>query len=49
MMYLTEIDDECLNADCYFPSFRDEDWQKKVLEEHLENEPPYKHIMYKKM
>lgn len=49
MMYLTEINDECLDADCYFPNFRDADWQKKVLEEHLENEPPYKHIMYKKM
>ncbi len=48
IMYLTEIDAECKDADVYFPSFKDEDWQRIILEEHLDNNPPYKHIMYKK-
>ena len=48
IMYLTEIDAECKDADVYFPPFKDEDWQRTILEEHLGNNPPYKHIMYKK-
>lgn len=48
IMYLTEIDDECLDVDAYFPKFKDEDWQKTVLEKHLKNKPPYKHILYKR-
>ena len=49
IMYLTEINDECLDADVYFPIFKDSDWQKTVLDEHLENNPPYRHVMYKRM
>ncbi len=48
MMYLTEIDSESLDADAYFPNFKDEDWQKQILEEHLESTPAYKHVLYKK-
>lgn len=48
IMYLTEIEDECLDADAYFPKFKDEQWTKEVLEEHLNNNPPYRHVMYKK-
>lgn len=48
IMYLTEIEDECLDADVYFPTFKDSDWERKVLEEHLENDPPYRHVMYKR-
>lgn len=48
VMYLTEIDAKCSDADVYFPSFKDEDWEKEVLEEHLDNDPPYRHMMYKK-
>lgn len=48
LMLLTEIDDECLDADVYFPNFKDEDWERKVLEEHLENNPTYRHVLYRK-
>ncbi len=45
-LILTEIDDEYLDADVYFPSFKDENWQRTILEEHLDNNPPYKHVSY---
>lgn len=47
-MLLTEIDDICKDADVYFPSFKDEDWCKEIIEKHLDNNPPYSHILYKK-
>lgn len=47
-LILTEIDAECLDADVYFPSFKDENWQRTILEEHLDNDPPYRHVMYRK-
>ena len=47
-LILTEIDDEYLDADVYFPSFKDENWQRTILEEHLDNNPPYRHVSYVK-
>lgn len=47
-MLITEIDDSCDKADVYFPSFKDEDWEKKIIEKHMENNPPYRHVLYKK-
>ena len=48
MMYLTEIDDECIDADVYFPSFDDADYEKEIILENNESVPKYKHILYKK-
>ena len=48
-MYLTEIDDECLDADCYFPKFSDLDFDKKIIEENKTNNPNYKFVLYKKI
>ncbi len=48
MIYLTEISDECKDADVYFPSFKDADYEKEILEDHPENTPPYRHVLYKK-
>ena len=47
-MLLTEIDDICKDADVYFPSFKDKDWNKQIIEKHLDNNPPYSHTLYKK-
>ena len=30
-LYLTEIDDECFDADTFFPSFDKKDWDRKVI------------------
>ena len=30
-LYLTEIDDECLSADTYFPSFDKNEWEKVII------------------
>ena len=49
MMYLTEIDDECLDADCYFPKFSALDFDKKIIEENKTNNPNYKFVLYKKI
>jgi len=47
MMYLTEIDAECKTADVYFPEFNKQDYDVEILEEH-DDEPNYKHVLYKK-
>ena len=37
-MYLTLINDECLDADCYFPSFNENDWNvSEILSDNYEN------------
>ena len=48
LIYLTEIEDECIDADVYFPKFKDEDYEKEVILENKENNPPFKHVLYKK-
>ncbi len=47
-MYLTEIDDECKDADVYFPKFTDKDWDRKVLETNQDESVTYSHVYYKK-
>ena len=41
-MYLTEIDDECNDADTYFPKFDNGKWNKKIIYEGV-----YKDIKFK--
>lgn len=48
MMYLTVINDECKDADVYFPSFTDKDWNEKILDKIDNNTPTYKHVLYKR-
>ena len=47
-LILTEIDAEDKDADVYFPSFNHEEWEKELICEHLDNNPPYKHLVYKR-
>lgn len=47
-LYLTEIDDECKDADVYFPSFDKNDFNKQILSENEENSIKYKHVLYKR-
>lgn len=47
-LYLTEIDDECKNADVYFPEFNKNYYDIKILEKHNSSNPKYKHVLYVK-
>ena len=46
-LLLTEIDDSS-KADTYFPSINEDEWIRKELSTHEENNIKYKHILYKK-
>ena len=48
MIYLTEIDSECKDADVFFPKIKYEDYDREVLKEDSENGISFKHILYKK-
>ena len=45
-MLLTEIDDEYINADVYFPEFHYSDWDRCVLKEEEENNIKFCHTLY---
>lgn len=47
-MLLTHINDECSDADVYFPKFKDEEWDKELLEINKENDIEYSHVLYKR-
>lgn len=47
-LYLTEIEDECTDADTYFPKFNKADYSREVLAEHEENGIRFSHVLYKK-
>ena len=47
-MYLTHIDEECSNADAYFPKFDRELWEVKELLSTEENNIKYSHVLYKR-
>lgn len=47
-LILTEIDDECPSADVYFPTINYELYDKKIIEEHIEDTPSYRFVSYKK-
>ncbi len=46
-LILTEIDSEAL-ADAYFPTFNKEQYDKKIIDEHNENNINYKHVRYRR-
>lgn len=48
MIYLTEIDSKCDDADSFFPKIKYEDYDREVLKEDSENGISFKHVLYKK-
>lgn len=47
-LYLTEIDDECADADTYFPQFDKNDYTADFIAEYEVNDIRFKHICYTK-
>jgi dihydrofolate reductase len=47
-MYLTLIDAECKDADAYFPSFNENDWNQELLAENEDEGIKYKHVLYRR-
>lgn len=45
-LYLTEIYDECPDADTYFPEFNRAEYKKEIIAEHEENNIKFRHIKY---
>lgn len=47
-LYLTEIDDECADADTYFPQFDKDAYTANLIAEYEVNDIKFKHICYTK-
>ena len=47
-LYLTEIDDECPDADTYFPQFNKADYIKEIINYHNIDGTEFYHVVYKK-
>jgi len=47
-LYLTEIDDECKDADVYFPVFDKKDFDKEIISSKEENNIKFNHVLYKR-
>ena len=47
-MYLTLVDAECKDADAYFPTFDENDWNQEVLGENEDEGIKYKHVLYRR-
>ena len=47
-MYLTLIDEIDDDADVYFPTIIDNDWNKTILDSKNENNINYKHVLYER-
>ena len=45
-LLLTEINDEEIYADTYFPNINKDEWNCKILSKHKENNITYKHVEY---
>lgn len=45
-MYLTEINDECMDADVFFPYFNSIQWDRKVLNTGEEDGIEFQHVQY---
>lgn len=48
-LYLTEIEDECPDADTYFPAFNKNEYKKEILAENEENGITFFHILYERL
>lgn len=47
-LYLTEIDDECPDADVYFPKFNKSEYSSEKLTDYTVNGVHFSHIIYSK-
>ena len=47
-LYLTKINESYDNADAYFPSFNENDFDEEILGENEDNNIQYKHVLYKR-
>lgn len=47
-LYLTEIEDECADADVYFPKFDKALYDREVIAEHEANGVKFTHVLYTK-
>lgn len=47
-LYLTEIEEECAEADVYFPEFDKSLYSKEVIAEHEVNGVKFSHVLYTK-
>ena len=45
-IYLTEIDDECLSADTFFPSFDKNEWDREIINTGIHNNLSYEMCKY---
>lgn len=45
-IYLTEIDDECLSADTFFPSFDKNKWDREIINTGIHNNLSYEMCKY---
>lgn len=48
-LLLTQIDEEEKRADVYFPEFREEDYQKEIIKESIENNIKYSFVRYRRV
>lgn len=48
-LILTEIDEEDLSADVYFPEFNKEEYERIILKENSDNGVSYKHVSYRRV
>ena len=48
-LYLTEIDSEDKNADVYFPTFDKSLWDRNIIDEDVDNNIGYKHVLYRRL
>lgn len=48
-LILTEINEEDMSADVYFPEFNKDNYERKVLKENSDNKISYKHVSYRRM
>ena len=47
-LYLTEINKEDSSAQVYFPKFNKNEWTKEILNNNVENDIEYSHVLYKR-
>lgn len=47
-LLLTEINESDSEADCYFPTFNKNEWEKELIKEYKDNEISYSHVLYKR-
>ncbi len=47
-LYLTEVDEECLDANVYFPNFDKSLYKKEIVKENHDGNIYYQHVIYRR-